>query len=169
MPASQSTVGMPALRSTSIPRFGSFSVLRDRQKATKSDCPGLYYVTYPGIAFRCSASQQIIRITRAPKRQGENGLNFWLHAEWMDWRPGGESYFPGYVSDAQFEEISEAVFNQMVADQAFELIAPLKQPLHESTGFVGALLMYSMKTEFIVSLFAEYEDEYIHFYWDTTS
>lgn len=29
--------------------------------------------------------------------------------------------------------------------------------------------MYSMKTEFIVSLFAEYEDEYIHFYWDTTS
>ncbi|WP_339508322.1 hypothetical protein [Pseudomonas sp. RL_35y_Pfl2_P42] len=134
-----------------------------------NDCPGLYYVTYPAIAFRCSASQEIIRITRAPKRQGENGLNFWLHAEWMDWRPGGENYFPGYVSDAQFEEISEAVFNQMVADHAFELIAPLKQPLHESTGFVGALLMYSMKTEFIVSLFAEYEDEYIHFYWDTTA
>ncbi len=31
-----------------------------------NDCPGLYYVTYPAIAFRCPASQQIIRITRAP-------------------------------------------------------------------------------------------------------
>jgi hypothetical protein len=132
-------------------------------------CPGLYYVVYPRIAFRSEESQQCIRVTRARKRQGENGLNFWLFAEWMDWPPGGESCFPGYVSDAQFEEISEAVFNQMVADQAIGLIAPLQQPLHESTGFVGAILMYSMKTEFIVSLFAEYEDEYIHFYWDTTS
>lgn len=134
-----------------------------------NDCPVLYYVTYPSSAFQCPASQETIRVTRSFKRQEENGLNFWLHAEWIDWRPGGESYFPGYVSDAQFEEISEAVFNQMVADQAIELVAPLKQPLHESTGFVGALLMYSMKTEFIVSLFAEYEDEYIHFRWDTTS
>lgn len=134
-----------------------------------NECPGLYYVTYPSIAFECPDSQETIRITRAPKRHGDNGLNFWLHAEWIDRRPGGESYFPSCVSDAQFEEISEAVFNKMVADGAFELIAPLKQPLHEPTGFVGALLMFSMKTEFTVSLFAEYEDEYIHFYWDTIS
>lgn len=75
----------------------------------------------------------------------------------------------GYVSDAKFEDISEAVFNKMVAGAAHYLIAPLKQPLHEPNGFIGALLMYSMKTEFTISLFAEYEDEYIHFYWDTTA
>ncbi|WP_425502575.1 hypothetical protein [Pseudomonas izuensis] len=107
--------------------------------------------------FSNRSSEERIRVTRVHKRQGENGSNFWLFAEWIDWRPGGERYF------------AEAVFNQMVADQAIDLIAPLKQPLHEPTGFVGALLMYSMKTEFIVSLFAEYEDEYIHFYWDTTA
>lgn len=134
-----------------------------------NNCPGFHYVTYPSIAFLFSESEETIRVTRAHKRQGENGLNFWLRAEWIDWRPGGESYFAGYVSDAKFEEISEAVFNQMVADQTIDLIAPLKQPLHEPIGFVGALLMYSMKTDFIVSLFAEYEDEYIHFHWDTTA
>ena len=149
--------------------FDQLSETQLRYWQSHNDCPGLYYVVYPSNAFVCSASQETIRITRAPKRQAENGLNFWLHAEWIDWRPGGESYFPGYVTGAQFEEISEAVFNQMVADQAIDLIAPLRQPLHESTGFMGALLMYSMKTEFIVSLFAEYEDEYIHFYWHTLS
>ncbi|AXI61143.1 hypothetical protein DLD99_11895 [Pseudomonas kribbensis] len=132
-------------------------------------CRGLYYVTYPAVAFEYPDSEETIRITRAPKQQGENGLKFWLHAECVAWHPDRESYFLGYVSDAKFEEISEAVFNQMVADQARDLIAPLKQPLHEPSGFIGALLMYSMKTEFIVSLFAEYEEEYIHFYWDTTS
>ncbi|WP_258536125.1 MULTISPECIES: hypothetical protein, partial [unclassified Pseudomonas] len=137
--------------------------------AAHNHCPGIYYTAYPQSAFRTRSSEERIRVTRVRKRQGENGLNFWLFAEWIDWRPGGENYFAGYVSDAKFEEVSEAVFNQMVAEQAIDLIAPLKQPLHESTGFVGALLMYSMKTEFIVSLFAEYEDEYIHFYWDTTA
>jgi hypothetical protein len=29
--------------------------------------------------------------------------------------------------------------------------------------------MYSMKTEFFVSAVAEYEDEFIHFAWETTA
>ncbi|UVK86160.1 hypothetical protein LOY52_14800 [Pseudomonas sp. B21-051] len=137
--------------------------------SARRGCRGLYYVTYPAVAFQYPDSEETIRITRAPKQQGENGLKFWLYAECVDWHPERESYFSGYISDAGFEEIPEAVFNQMVADQARDLIAPLKQPLHAPNGFIGALLMYSMKTEFTVSLFAEYEDEYIHFYWDTTS
>ncbi len=28
--------------------------------------------------------------------------------------------------------------------------------------------MYSMETDFIVDLFAEYQNEYVHFYWHTT-
>ncbi|QXI26143.1 hypothetical protein [Pseudomonas vanderleydeniana] len=132
-------------------------------------CRGLYFVTYPSVAFQYPDSEETIRITRAPKQQGENGLKFWLHAECVDWHHERASYFVGYVSDAKFEDISEAVFNKMVAGAAHYLIAPLKQPLHEPNGFIGALLMYSMKTEFTISLFAEYEDEYIHFYWDTTA
>ncbi|ANI54372.1 MULTISPECIES: hypothetical protein [Pseudomonas] len=137
--------------------------------AARSECRGLYYVTYPNDAFRYSESQETIRITRAPKRHGEDGLKFWLQAEYLDWRPESDSRFPQHVSDAKFEKIPEAVFNQMIVDRTIDLIAPLKQPLHEPTGFVGALLMYSMKTDFIVSLFAEYEDEYIHFHWYTIS
>lgn len=131
--------------------------------------PGIYFVTYRQDAFRTPDGEECIRVTRAPNPKNDNGLRFWLYAELQnDWCRRLE-YFAGYVSDSQFESISEAEFNQLVADQANELVAPLKLPLHEPTGFIGALMMYSMKTEFIVSLVAEYEDEFIHFYWDTTA
>ncbi|EJM24704.1 hypothetical protein [Pseudomonas sp. GM25] len=132
-----------------------------------NDCPGLYYLTYPSSAFLVPCGQEYIRITRVSKSHHTNGLNVWLNAEWHERQPGGDHSFPEYVGGAQFEPISEEVFNQLVAERAVELIVPLKQPLHEPSGFIGALLMYSMKTDFIVSLFAEYEDEFVHFYWHT--
>jgi hypothetical protein len=131
--------------------------------------PGLYYATYPSSAFETSSSEECIRVTRAQKSPNENGLRFWLTSEWLDDWKGREKYFPDYVFGAQFEKISEAEFNKLVAEQSHQLSAPLKQPIHEPNGFVGAMMMYSMKTDFIVSIFAEYEEEFIHFYWSTTA
>jgi hypothetical protein len=65
--------------------------------SARDGCRGLYYVTYPAFAFQYPDSQETIRIARAPKQQGENGLKFWLHAECVDWHPERESYFLGYV------------------------------------------------------------------------
>ena len=74
-----------------------------------------------------------------------------------------------YVRSAAFEPITEDKFNLLVAEQSSELLVQPSLPLHSKQGFVSALLLYSLDTDFVVSLFAEYEDEFIHFYWDTTA
>jgi hypothetical protein len=130
---------------------------------------GLSFHVYPQYAFSCPAGEQTIRITRAPKANNDNGINFWLCAEWLDdWR-GRESYFVGYLSDSAFEPLSEQSFNDLVAEQCAGLIIKLDLPLRIKGNFVGAVLLYSMKTDLIVSLVAEYEDEFIHFYWESTA
>ena len=130
---------------------------------------GLYYVTYPQHAFRVPDSEQTIRITRAPKIAGDNGLRFWICAERIaDWHDR-EEYFLPYLLRATFEKIGEAELNKLIACHCSELIAPPDLPLCARRGFIGGLLMHSTKTDFVVSAFAEYETEYLHFYWDTTA
>ncbi|MFZ3002519.1 MAG: hypothetical protein WA071_19545 [Undibacterium umbellatum] len=70
---------------------------------------------------------------------------------------------------AEFRPISEEKFNALVAEQCFGLIVKPQLPLNQSGQFVGALLMRDMETDLVVDLFAEYEDEYIHFYWHSTA
>ena len=131
--------------------------------------PGVNFHVYPQYAFSPPDGEQTIRITRAPKALGDNGIDFWLCAEWLqDWR-GRENFFAGYLSESAFESISEKTFNDLVAEQCAGLMIKRELPLKVTGRFVGAVLLYSMKTEFIVSLVAEYEDEFIHFYWDTTA
>jgi len=130
---------------------------------------GLYYTCYPQYAFCVPDGEESIRITRAPRERGENGLRFWLAAEWADdWR-GRESYLPAYLSGAGFEPIDEAAFNSLVAMHCSGLIVPPPLPLVHGQVFLGGLLMYSMKTDFIVSAFAEYEHEFVHFAWESTA
>jgi len=134
------------------------------------DCyPGLHYVVYPQYAFRVPDSEETIRIARAPKLDGDNGLRFWLSAEWLQGWDGREQLMSSYTASAEFEVVSEAEFNAVVAAHSGELLASPALPLHPQLGFVGALILHSMKTDFVVSIFAEYEDEFIHFYWDTTA
>ncbi|MFZ6756000.1 hypothetical protein ACO0K9_02180 [Undibacterium sp. Ji50W] len=126
---------------------------------------GLYFVTYRQDAFAVPDSEENIYISRAPKYPGDNGIRFWLAAEMSK----GEKLYGPYLQEAEFRPIPEEKFNGLVAEQCFHLILKPQLPLNQSGQFVGALLMYSMETEFIVDLFAEYEDEYIHFYWHTTA
>lgn len=130
---------------------------------------GVNFHVYPQYAFSEPSGEQTIRITRAPKANGDSGIDFWLCAEWLqDWR-GRESYFVGYLSDSAFEPLNEQRFNDLVAEQCAALIMKPELPLNSKGDFVGAVLLYSMKTDFVVSLVAEYADEFIHFYWDTTA
>lgn len=126
---------------------------------------GLYFVTYRQDAFNSPSSEENIYISRAPKEIGDNGIRFWLAAEMSK----SEKLYGPYLQEAEFRPISEEKFNALVAEQCLDLIVKPQLPLNKSGQFVGALLMYSMETDFIVDLFAEYEDEYIHFYWHTTA
>lgn len=130
---------------------------------------GLSYCVHPQYAFSSPSSEQGIRITRSPKEPGDSGLKFWINAESLgNWRDG-ETYFQRYLAASQFRPIDEGEFNKIVATQTHDLVVPITLPLHSSAGYVGGLAMYTLETDLIVSLVAEYEDEFIHFYWDTTA
>jgi hypothetical protein len=130
---------------------------------------GLYYICSPQCAFHVPDGEESIRITRSSKAERDNGLRFWLAAELAnDWR-GRESYLLNYLSDAYFEPIEELPFNDLVATHCGGLVVPPTLPLLSGQAFLGGMLMYSMKTEFFVSAVAEYENEFIHFAWETTA
>lgn len=132
--------------------------------------PGLHYTYYPQHAFHVPDSQQFIKITRAPRLSGDNGLRFWLSSECAEDWSGRESYFAGYIRDSEFENLSEAEFDHAVAAASEDLLPPLKLtlPLGRSQ-FIGALRMYDRNHDFIISIFAEYEEEFVHFFWETTA
>lgn len=130
---------------------------------------GLYYVCYPQYAFEVPDGEESIRITRSLKALDDNGLRFWLAAELADGWQGRESYLQSYLSEAYFEPIDEQQFDDLVATHCSGLIVPPRLPLARDQAFLGALLMYSMKTDFFVSAIAEYENEFIHFAWETTA
>lgn len=130
---------------------------------------GLHYCVYPQFAFDPPDSEQMIRITRAPKEAGDNGLKFWINAEFLgDWGCRIE-FLPPYLAGSKFRPLVEEEFNRIVEAQAQDLLASLQLPLHHPVGYVGGLAMYTMETDFTVSLLAEYEDEFIHFYWETAA
>lgn len=130
---------------------------------------GLHYSTYPQYAFQVPDSEQTLRITRAPKAAADNGLGFWLAAESVDFTPQRERYFAPYLADAAFEPLSEPALLKQIANCCAELIQPPPLPLISDQTFQGALLMYSLDTDLLVSLFAEYSQEYLHFYWTSTA
>ena len=132
--------------------------------------PGLHYTDYPKNAFRVPDSEQFIRITRAPRLSADNGLRFWLSSECNDDWNGRENYFSGYIRNSDFQNLSEAEFDHAVASASQELLPPLKLtlPIGRSQ-FVGALQMYNMNPDFQISIFAEYEEEFVHFFWETTA
>jgi hypothetical protein len=148
--------------------FEAWQTLQESHLST-SEYYGLYYTEYPQFAFRSHFSEESIRITRAPKTPGDNGLRFWLAAELADdWR-GRESYFKSYVSGAAFEPVTESFFNDLVAGHCMGLVVPPPMPLASGAMFQGGLLMYEFSAELIVSAFAEYENEFVHFAWSSTA
>jgi hypothetical protein len=135
---------------------------------------GLYYVTYPQYAFDIPDSEQTIYISHAPKREGDNGILFWLAALREQGSASSEKKMHELLlKAAEFKQISEEEFNALVAEQCFGLIVKPQLSLNQSSKFVGALLMYSMETDLVddhfAEYFAEYQDEYIHFYWHSTA
>lgn len=129
---------------------------------------GLYSTYYNQFAFRVPDSEESIQISRSPKLAKDNGLLFWLAAELQDNWSGREQYFQPYINDADFKEISESEFNSMVYSQCNDLISKPSLPLNTGK-FVGALAMYTMEKDLIVDLFAEYDNEFIHFFWESTA
>lgn len=137
------------------------------------------YVCFNQFGFEHYESEESIFISRAAKQKGENGLGFWVATyqtaldQGQEWRDDSKGYFETYIVGAQCEPITEDRFNEFVSKccerLAFPLCLPLRhsRPFWKRSGFVGALLMHDDWN--LVDLIAEYEDEYLHFYWETTA
>ena len=130
---------------------------------------GLHHTVYPQYAFSPPDSEQFIKITRAPKEDRDDGLRFWINAELIDDWGGRRDKLRPYLSASLFRPITEEEFNDRVEAQARDLADSVQLPIRKSGRCVGGLAMHTMETDSLVSLVAEYEDEYIHFYWETSA
>lgn len=131
---------------------------------------GLNEISYTDNDFKHPEACEYIRITRRKKRDEDNGVNFMFHSYLADIYYGVctlEGIKDG-LQTSNFEQITEDRFYEMVQAQCVGLIDKPNLPLSYSK-FIGALVMCDLKTEFVVDVFAEYEDEYIHFFWNTTA
>ncbi|GKW26746.1 hypothetical protein PEC311524_43400 [Pectobacterium carotovorum subsp. carotovorum] len=119
---------------------------------------------YTAEDFTSVESEQRIGISRAPKTATDNGLLFWIYAELAEGLCNPEHY----LLNAYFKRIDEATFNTQVKNYCGDLRHPPALPLSNQL-FLGALLMYEPDTDMLVSIFAEYEQEYLHFFWESTA
>lgn len=140
--------------------------------------PGLHFTVFPQHAFRVPDAEQTLRITRAPKRPGDTGLQFWVSAENANSLPGAQdpatktrraAHAARAFNSTRFLSIDEAQFNGIVHGHCAELLVAPALPLHPPRGFIGALSMHAPEDELTTSVFAEYTDEFIHFHWDSTA
>lgn len=124
---------------------------------------------YSPCDFVSPSSEEYIWITYAPKNVGDNGLKFWLHAECADDWLGKEDYILPYLSGAYFKTIDELTFKDLLNTHCKDLIRQPDFSFIDKQIFCGALLMYEIDTELSVSVFAEYENLYVHFRWESTA
>lgn len=136
---------------------------------------GLYSTHYNFYAFKSQSTEENIIISRAPRNNNNSNAKFWLAAlqqetykfeEYLD--DEFEESFQEYVSKAQYKEITETEAYSIITDHCSDLITKPPFPLNSNT-FIGALIMYYQSGNQITDLFMEYEDEYIHFYWESTA
>jgi len=136
--------------------------------------PGLHYTSYPQFAFQHPDSEEFICVTRSRKKPGDNGLLFWLAANLLPTRFSGvgANTFDkacGYLMGSAFSPIDELEANRLIEESCSALTVDLPLPLGGASPFLGALIMSSMATEFEVSVFVEYADAYLDFYWQSTA
>ena len=137
--------------------------------------PGLHYCVYPQFAFKTPDSEERICITRSRKKPDDSGVLFWLAAalcadncfpvtenKWFE-------YARPYLSEGAFQSIDESEVNRLVEESCSYLLADIQLPLGGKSQFKGALMMRSMAKEFEVSIFIEYEDEFVDFNWETAA
>ncbi|WP_225087009.1 hypothetical protein [Pectobacterium colocasium] len=147
-------------------RNALISFLKNRSGTASLDViyPRFSVQRYIAEDFTSAESEQNICISRSPKDAMDNGLLFWICAELAD----GLGNLENYLLSADFKHIDEATFNTLVENYCGDLRQPPAFPLSNQR-FLGALLMYEADTDMLVSVFAEYKQEYLHFFWESAA
>jgi hypothetical protein len=130
-------------------------------------CPLIDAVEFGPDAFRCPCGEEQIRIHRGKRANFKSIVQFWVASlSSQDWKER-EAYFLPYLQSGKCRPISENEFNDLVTTYSGELQQRLALPLHSAVGFINAVQMYDEWND--MAAVAEYEDEFVAFYWDTTA
>lgn len=142
-------------------------ILKVLPRTLESSFADIEIVKFDQDAFRCPSFEQHIQIHRGKRVDFNSVVQFWVCSlRSQDWS-GREAYFLPYLKSGKCQTISEVEFNDLVATYSGELEQTLKLPLHFAVGFIGAVQMYNDWDD--IGAVAEYEDEFVAFYWNTTA
>ena len=142
---------------------------------------GWYYsgitqcLKYSSYGFYCP-TEQYIRITRAdkhiqqqfPGRYPNKNLLFWINSETYEgfFMPMKELY-RDHLINALFEPLNVQAWEELVADWCSDLKSPPALPLNPTDTFIRGILLHDFRTDLCISAVAEYQNELIHFLWET--
>jgi hypothetical protein len=130
-------------------------------------CPPIRVEAFDALAFEHPESEESMVIHRGRSVDFHSILHFWVKSlQSLDWQ-GQEAYLLPYLQGGRCQSMTEAEFNECVARFAAGLKSPSSLPLHSPNGFVRAMQMYDEWYD--VGAVAEYADEYLAFYWETTA
>jgi hypothetical protein len=133
----------------------------------ESPSPSLTVVAFGQFDFQSPSSEESLAIHRGRRADFDNALHFWVGSLRSRGWEGRESYLLPYLQSGKCRPITEAEFNSLVSNYSAALKVSLPLPLHPGGGFVAAAQMYDSWDD--VAALAEFEDEFVAFYWDTTA
>lgn len=136
-------------------------------KLLEASRPPIAVVEFDYLAFHDASSEEKIVIHRGRRNDYSDSLHFWVvSVRNLDWS-GREAYLLSYLQSSQCRSMTEIEFNSIVVKYSTALKQPPTLPLHSESAFVAALQMHDDWSE--VAALAEYEAEFIAFYWVTTA
>ena len=144
--------------------FGLNRLLSQLPELTSRSPFTLERVEFGHSDFAPPDSEQTIEVHRGRREDFDSLLHFWVQSlQSQDWNPG--SNYDNYVKTSDYRPLSEESFVRVVLEHSRSLTKPLPAlPLGE---FIAGLQMHSQWNE--VSVVAEYEQEFVAFYWATTA
>ena len=114
--------------------------------------------------FNIPEAEETIEIHRGRKADFEDALQFWIRSlQSRDWNGG--DYFVNYAKDSKCLPLSDDGFKRLIAYYSHSLAKPLS--LAPRGKFQSGMQMCDEWND--AAIIAEFEDEYVAFYWVTTA
>ena len=130
----------------------------------EQDAPAVERVEFFPENFDSSSSEETIVVDRGLRTAFDDALQFWVQSlRTQDWN--GQDYFLNYAQTGSFIPIDDAEFYRLVKEYSHSLNALFN--LAPKGAFISAMQMHNDWND--IALLAEFEQEYIAFYWATTA
>lgn len=115
--------------------------------------------------FDSSSSEENIVVDRGLKMEFESALQFWVQSLRTQDLAKRQDYILKYARTGKCTQMIAADFDHLIKEYSYSLKTPIS--LAPKSKFISAMQMYDDWND--IALLAEFEQEYIAFYWATTA